>query len=417
MKAIRELMQRGVQNGVFPGGVLLVAKEGRVIFLEAFGLARLTPERSMTTGTVFDLASLTKPLATTVALMLLIQQDRLNLDETLESAIPDFSGTNKKQITIRQLLSHTSGLPDYRPYYKELVEIPPGERKVSLRAMLLSEKLIHEPGQACLYSDVGFMILDWVVEVTAQKPLDYFVEESVYGPLGLKHLFFIPFTPTQTLPPWPRPGFQGQQLVSRLSRPWPRPGFSPLGIVQVLSRQGGLEGGGQGGGKSRDDQLYAATEDCPWRGKVLDGEVHDDNAYALGGVSGHAGLFGTAQDVYGLLKELLNVYEGKPNSGLFRRDVVKTFLERQTDSGSWALGFDTPTRPDSSSGQYFSDQSVGHLGFTGTSCWVDLFKGVIVILLTNRIHPNRENERIKAFRPLLHDTVMDSILRKTSSTL
>ena len=375
MKAARDLMQRGVQNSVFPGGVLLVAKEGRVVFFEAFGLARLTPERPMTTGTIFDLASLTKPLATSVALMLLVQQARLNLDQVLGSAIADFSGTNKQYITIRQLLSHTSGLPDYRPYYKELVELPPSERKGSLRALLLSEKLIHEPGQACLYSDVGFMILDWVVEVTAQKPLNYFAEESVYGPLGLKHLFFIPFTPT---PPSP---FTGEGL---------------------------------GGG---DDQPYAATEDCPWRGKILDGEVHDDNAYALGGVAGHAGLFGTAQDVYGLLKELLNVYEGKPNNGLFRRNVVQTFLERQTDSGSWALGFDTPTRPDSSSGQYFSDQSVGHLGFTGTSCWVDLLKGVIVILLTNRIHPNRENERIKAFRPLLHDTVMDSILRKTSSTL
>ena len=365
MKAARDLMQRGVQNSVFPGGVLLVAKEGRVVFFEAFGLARLTPERPMTTGTIFDLASLTKPLATSVALMLLVQQARLNLDQVLGSAIADFSGTNKQYITIRQLLSHTSGLPDYRPYYKELVELPPSERKGSLRALLLSEKLIHEPGQACLYSDVGFMILDWVVEVTAQKPLNYFAEESVYGPLGLKHLFFI-----------------------------------PLGVAE-----------------GRDDQPYAATEDCPWRGKILDGEVHDDNAYALGGVAGHAGLFGTAQDVYGLLKELLNVYEGKPNNGLFRRNVVQTFLERQTDSGSWALGFDTPTRPDSSSGQYFSDQSVGHLGFTGTSCWVDLLKGVIVILLTNRIHPNRENERIKAFRPLLHDTVMDSILRKTSSTL
>ncbi|MCK4727395.1 MAG: serine hydrolase, partial [Desulfobacterales bacterium] len=122
-------------------------------------------------------------------------------------------------------------------------------------------------------------------------------------------------------------------------------------------------------------------------------------------------------DVYGLLKELLSIYAGKWNIGLFRRDVVQTFFQRQSDVGSWALGFDTPTRPDSSSGQYFSDQSVGHLGFTGTSFWVDLLKGVIVILLTNRIHPNRENERIKAFRPLLHDTVMNSMLRQRSSTL
>jgi CubicO group peptidase (beta-lactamase class C family) len=365
MKAVRDLMERGVRDGVFPGGVLLVAKEGRLTFFQAFGLARLTPERLMTTDTVFDLASLTKPLATTVALMLLVQQGKLNLDQTLGKAIPDFSGTDKTEITIRQLLCHTSGLPDYRPYYETLMKHPAANRKSVLRTLLSGEDLIYKPGAVCLYSDLGFMILEWLVETAAETPLDRLVQESVYKPLGLKHLFFIPLTATQTLP---------------------------------------FEGRGQGRGIE-----YAATEDCPWRGKILDGEVHDDNAYALGGVAGHAGLFGRTEDVYGLLKELLNVCEGKPNSGLFRRDVVETFFERQSDSGSWALGFDTPTRPDSSSGHSFSDRSVGHLGFTGTSFWVDLLKGVIVILLTNRIHPNRENERIKAFRPVLHDTVMDSI--------
>lgn len=359
MRAVRDLMQRGVADSIFPGGVLLVAKESRTVFFEAFGLARLAPERPMTTDTVFDLASLTKPLATTVALTLLVQQTRLNLDQTLGNAIPDFSGTDKEAITIRQLLSHTSGLTDYQPYYKQLVELPLSERKGSLRRLLLAEKLIHAPGEASLYSDLGFMILEWLVEVTVQKPLDRFVEESIYTPLRLLNLYFIHLN----------------------------------------------------GPRVRDDHYYAATEDCPWRGKILDGEVHDENAYALGGVAGHAGLFGTAQDVYSLLKKLLCVYVGKPNTGLFRRDVVQTFLGRQSDVGSWALGFDTPSEGNSSSGHYFSDQSVGHLGFTGTSFWVDLLKGVIVILLTNRIHPNRENERIKVFRPLLHDIVMDSILR------
>jgi len=364
VKSVNDLMQGGVTSGVFPGAVLLGATRDRVEFLEAFGLARLSPERPVTTGTVFDLASLSKPLATTLALMLLIQDERFDLDQALCSVIPDFSSSDKAEITVRQLLSHRSGLPDYRPYYKKLVGIPLSERKGSLRALLLSEQLIHEPGQVCQYSDLDFMLLQWLIEDTANMSLDRFVEESVYGPLGLKNLFFI-----------------------------------PLGVA-----------------KGRDDQPYAATEKCPWRKKVLYGEVHDDNAYAMGGVAGHAGLFGTAQDVYVLLRELLNVYEGKPNSGLFRRDLVKVFFQRQSGVGSWALGFDTPSRPDSSSGRSFSDQSVGHLGFTGTSFWVDLVKGVIVVLLTNRIHPNRENEQIKSFRPLLHDIVMDSILRKTSSS-
>ena len=363
MKAVRDLMQRGVTDGVFPGGVLLVARKERVEFLEAFGRARLDPERPMTTDTVFDLASLTKPLATAVALMLLVQDGRLDLDQTLGSAISDFSGTDKAQIAVRQLLSHTSGLPDYQPYYKELIKLPPSERKASLRRLLIAERLIHAPGQTCLYSDVGFMILEWLVEVLAKKPLDHFVEETLYRPLKLKDLFFVP-----------------------------------------LNEE-----------KGRKEHPYAATEACPWRGKILDGEVHDDNAYAVGGVAGHAGLFGTAQAVYVLLQKLFNTYLGKPNAVIFHQNLVQTFFQRQPGPGSWALGFDTPTQPDSSSGKYFSDQSVGHLGFTGTSFWVDLLKGVTVILLTNRIHPNRENERIKAFRPLLHDTVVDSILGQSSS--
>jgi CubicO group peptidase (beta-lactamase class C family) len=376
-----------------------------VVFLEAFGLARLAPERPMTTDTVFDLASLTKPFATTVAIMLLVQDGSLDLDQTLGSAISEFSGTDKAEITVRQLLSHTSGLPDYQPYYKELIKLPLSERKASLRRRLIAERLIHAPGQTCLYSDVGFMILEWLVEVSTGRPLDDFVQEAVYGPLGLKHLFFIPFTPTQPL------------NTVELSQPF-RAGIKPLaqtGMTGMTHPSKAVAPGraGQGGGATaREDRPCVATEDCPWRGKILDGEVHDDNAYAVGGVAGHAGLFGTAQAVYVLLQELFNAYLGKPNAAIFHQDVVQTFFQRQPGPGTWALGFDTPTQPDSSSGKYFSDQSIGHLGFTGTSFWMDLLKDVMVILLTNRIHPNRENERIKAFRPVLHDTVMDSILRQ-----
>jgi CubicO group peptidase (beta-lactamase class C family) len=356
MKAVRHLMQDGLADGVFPGAALLVADKGQVMFFEVYGHARLEPRRTMTKDTVFDLASLTKPLATTVSLMILIQNGALNLDQTLETAVPGFSGTDKQDVAIRQLLSHTSGLPDYKPYYEKLVKLPKPERKSSLRGRLLAEALICEPGKVCLYSDVGFMVLQWVIEVIAQKSLDHFVQEYVYRPLGLKTLFFNPLS------------------------------------------------SGQG-----TDYLYAATEDCPWRGKILDGEVHDDNAYAMGGVAGHAGLFGTAQDVYALLQELLNAYTGKANAHIFDQDVVRAFFHRRTDLGSWVLGFDTPTQPDSSSGKHFSDQSVGHLGFTGTSFWIDLEKDVIVILLTNRVHPARANEKIKAFRPVLHDTVMETM--------
>jgi CubicO group peptidase (beta-lactamase class C family) len=357
MRRVPDLMQNGVDDGVFPGGVLLVAKQGQIEFLEAFGRSRIEPERTMTTDTVFDLASLTKPLATTVCMMVLVQEGRVTLDQTLGRSIPDLSHTDKKGITVRQLLCHTSGMPDYRPYYEALRRRPPSERKGEVRKLLLDEPLVHEPGKVCLYSDPGFMILEWLIEAISEKPLDRFVQESVYDPLRLKDLFFIPLD----------------------------------------------------GAKHRDHHLYAATENCPWRGKILEGEVHDDNAYTLGGVAGHAGLFGTAKDICGLLRELLNAYLGESNTGIFDQDLVQSFFQRHSHVGSWALGFDTPTRPDSSSGRYFSDQSVGHLGFTGTSFWMDLEKGVVVILLTNRIHPTRENEKIKAFRPELHDAVMSAI--------
>jgi CubicO group peptidase (beta-lactamase class C family) len=358
VKKVYDLMQQGVADGVFPGAVLLVAHQGRVLFSDAFGLARLSPERPMTIDTVFDLASLTKPLATTLALMLLVQETKLDLDQGLGSTISYFLGTDKEHVTVRQLLSHTSGLPDYRPYYEELSRIEPSERKDALKSLLLAEPLIHKPGQVSLYSDLDFMILEWLIDNVAKQPLDRFVGESVYKPLRLNHLFFVPL-------------FDG---------------------------------------KKRNGLSYAATENCPWRKEIVEGKVHDDNAYVIGGVGGHAGLFGTAQDVHVLLQELLNTWSGTSNRGLFEGDVLRTFFERQSDAGSWALGFDTPTRPDSSSGKYFSDQSVGHLGFTGTSFWMDLEKEVILILLTNRIHPTRENERIKEFRPLLHDTVMEAIL-------
>ncbi|MDY6954189.1 MAG: serine hydrolase domain-containing protein [Thermodesulfobacteriota bacterium] len=357
MKAVHDLMAQAVRKGVFPGAVLLVAREGHTVFFEAFGHARLMPKRTMTRDTVFDLASLTKPLATTLSLMILVQEGRVSLDQTLGCVIPCFSGTPKQGITISQLLSHTSGLPDYRPYYKTLTKVPLPERGEVLQSLLLGEEFICEPGKACFYSDIGFMILERVVEAITQRPFDRFLHKSVYGPLGLKDLSFV--------------------LLDDHDR--------------------------------RDDRPYAATEDCPWRGRVLEGEVHDENAHALGGVAGHAGLFGTAQDVSILLLELLETYLGKSHSTLFDHDLVRAFFKRHSDLGSYALGFDTPSRPDSSSGRHFSDQSVGHLGYTGTSFWMDLEKAVMVILLTNRLHPLRENESIAGFRPLLHDTVMDGM--------
>jgi CubicO group peptidase (beta-lactamase class C family) len=358
VKTIGHVMQSGVDDGVFPGAVLLAAKKGELFFSEAFGVASLSPKRPMTSDTVFDLASLTKPLATTVCLMVMVQQGVLSLDHALGETLKAFANTDKKCVTLRQLLSHTSGLPDYRPYFEKIKDLSCSEAQEALKRMLVAEPLIHSPGEVDLYSDLGFMILQWVIEDGAKTSLDSFVTQAVYRPMELENLFYLPLK----------------------------------------------------GNEIRQGHSYAATEDCPWRHKILEGEVHDDNAYVVGGVAGHAGLFGSARDIFGLLQHLLETYTGKVASKVFQRETVQTFFECQQDQGRFALGFDTPTPPESSSGRYFSDHSVGHLGFTGTSFWMDLEQEVIVILLTNRVYPSRDNEKIKEFRPMLHDRVMEVLL-------
>jgi len=160
--------------------------------------------------------------------------------------------------------------------------------------------------------------------------------------------------------------------------------------------------------KMPPDAKFAATERCPWRDILLEGVVHDNNAYSVGGIEGHAGLFGTAGDVFDLLSELMAVYQGAVSTGVFDIDLTQCFLSINKQNGR-ALGFDTPSSKDSSCGRYFSKRTVGHLGFTGTSFWMDLDRAIVVILLTNRVHPSRYNNRIKAFRPKLHDAVMENL--------
>jgi CubicO group peptidase (beta-lactamase class C family) len=359
MKHVNRLMIDAVANNVFPGGVLFVSQDRNLVFFEAYGDANLFSGRKMTKETVFDLASLTKPLATTLAVMELIQQSRLTLKENLGSILPLFKNTDKEKIRVEHLLYHNSGFPDYRPYYKLVKKLEPGKRKDALREFLIKEPLIHPPGHQVVYSDLGFMVLCWMIEEVTGFRLDRFVLENIYRPLGLKTLFFLP---VDKMPP-------------------------------VAD--------------------FAATEKCPWRGILLEGVVHDDNAYSVGGIEGHAGLFGTAGDVFYLLSELMAVYRGSVSTGVFDIDLTRRFLSLNEQNGQ-ALGFDTPSSKGSSCGRYFSKRTVGHLGFTGTSFWMDLDRAIVVILLTNRIHPSRDNNRIKAFRPKLHDAVMENFANDRS---
>ncbi|NNL85132.1 MAG: serine hydrolase, partial [Myxococcales bacterium] len=337
-------------EGAETAGAVLLAKqrrEGEWLKHEAVaGLAVAKPDRvPMQRDSVFDLASLTKPIATTTAIMLLIADGKVALEDPVAKHIPAFAEREKDAVTVRHLLTHSSGLRPWRGYHELLLE---KERKRGERWMCTEEgrafilerviksALVHEPGTAAVYGDLDFIALGAVVEAVSGERLDAFCRERIFEPLGL----------TET-------------------------SFRPLGddAPEALPRA-----------------RIAATEECPFRERVVWGEVHDPNAYAMGGVAGHAGLFAPAADVMRFAEVVLEVWHGR--SELLPRELVRNFATRQKlpPESDWALGWDTPTAGVSSSGQYFSAASIGHLGFTGTSLWIDLEREAIVVFLTNRIH-------------------------------
>ncbi|MGA3083227.1 MAG: serine hydrolase domain-containing protein [Thermodesulfobacteriota bacterium] len=352
-------MYSAIEEGVFPGAVLLAARADEILLHKAYGYASVIPEKQpLKTETIFDLASLTKPLATTLGIMSLVERGLLSLDQPLGFWLDRTQSHEQQGITLRRLLAHSAGFPAYQPYYLDLTR-QSGDKKGILRDWVKKEPLLYPPGSQTLYSDLGFILLEWIFEETAGEGLDIWIRKNVYTPLGLIQLGFRPLT------------------------------------------QSGVP----------DPEAYAATEDCPWRKKVLRGEVHDDNTYAVGGISGQAGLFGTAFEVFQLIRALKRAYDQSKNPNFFNGDWVRIFWQRQEKprGTTRALGFDTPTETDSSAGRYFSPKSVGHLGFTGTSFWLDLEIDFLVVLLTNRVHPSRDNEKIKPFRPLIHDLVFQEM--------
>lgn len=357
MKRIVEVLEDGAQEGVYPGAVLLVAHRGEIVFLEAVGHRAIVPmKQPLKIDTVFDLASLTKPLATTLVMMRLVDQSIIDLDQPLSELLPFADLRDKRKLTPRLLLSHSAGLVDWKPFFMSLVQFPPEIRRAILREQIIGLPFAYSPGSSCLYSDLGFMILEWVIQERTGERLPAYLDRHFFGPLSLKKTF--------------------------------------LGIGNRPKDVAPVE--------------MAATEDCPWRKKIIQGDVHDENAYALGGYSGHAGLFGTAGEVHVIVNLLREHYQGR-RGDYFGPDTVRSFFKRQeiAEGSTWALGWDTPSPVASSAGKTFSSNSVGHLGFTGTSVWMDLEKDVVVILLSNRIHPTRTNGKIRAFRPKLHDKVME----------
>lgn len=365
---IEAAMERAVGDGVFPGAVLLVRQGAAAPFLRAFGARRVDrPGESMTPETIFDVSSLTKAFATSVALMQLVAADVVRLDDPVERHCPEFRGPGKDGVTVRHLLSHASGLPAWRPFFERV--------RASSRASFLgspeAREFVHReaartplerpPGTAAVYSDVGFLLLGAIVESASGRRLDRYCDERIFTPLGLERCGFVAI---------------------------------PAGDASAKLRG-----------------PFAATEDCPWRGAVLCGVVHDDNAYVMGGVAGHAGLFATASDLDALLCHLREAYCGRSAGGIVRQDVVRSFWTRAATApaSTWCLGWDTPSAQGSSAGSRFPPHSVGHLGFTGVSAWLDLDRERHILLLTNRVHPTRTNEAIRTFRPQIHDLIVAAI--------
>ena len=349
---VDRLMDRALEEGVFPGAVVLAFDQEGIQYHAAFGEADRFSHLPMHCDIRFDLASLTKPLATGLAVAVLVAAGVVSFDDPIGRVLGVFRDRVEGTVTLRQLLSHCSGFAAYKPFYLHINPLQGCCDPAMLRRLLCRETLRCAPGRETVYSDIGFMMLHWFVETVSGMRMDTLLRKEVYGKIEGCSLFFNDITEP----------------------------FSP--------------------------GAYAATEWCPWRCRLLVGEVHDENAWAFGGIGGHAGLFGRAIDIYLLLRRLMVELEGKIAEPLFPQHLIEEMVRKYPATGGRALGFDLPSAEGSSSGKWFSQQSIGHLGFTGTSFWVDVPRRIGVILLTNRVHPSRHSIAIRRFRPILHDAVM-----------
>ena len=345
---VDRVLDEFVEEGAFPGGVVAVGHRGALVHLHPFGRLSYDEDAPVVEAdTIYDLASLTKVVATTTMAMIMVDEGRLDLDEKVQDYLPLFRGPGKETVTVRHLLTHTSGVDWWAPLYEELQG--PEAYLERIQAM----ELVYEPGTDSKYSDLGIILLGEILSRVSGQPLDEFVTERVFEPLAMTDTFY-------------RPG------GDRLSR-------------------------------------IAPTEHDAWRGRMVRGEVHDENAFALGGVAPHAGLFSTAGDLSRFVQMLLNggVLE---HHRIVSRGTVELFTRKAGDGESTrALGWDTKSPEKSTAGSYFSPRSFGHTGFTGTSIWVDPDRELFLILLTNRVHPTRDNQLIRLARPAVADAVVNAL--------
>ena len=350
---IDNLFVNALNNNVFPGASFAFSKRDRDAYKRLsnyYGYAQLEPEKKeLTRLTVFDLASLTKVLTTVPLLLALIGKGIIGLETSLGDIYLDCPD-DKAEITISQLMSHSSGFAAHREFFKELLMVPQEEREKELLKRIFAEELVSSPGYVHCYSDIGYMLLGLIIEKLSWQKLNELANTLIYRPAGLENELFFP----------------DHNYVNR---------------------------------------EYASTETCPWTGKMLNGKVHDDNCRAMGGIAGHAGLFGTLHGVLTMGEYFLDKWKGRGQHSAYPNTLIQRILEPVGNSG-WTMGFDMVSAKGSSSGSFFSKMSVGHLGFTGTSFWIDPLRDCIAVLLTNRVHLGRENLKIREFRPVFHDLLM-----------
>ena len=358
--AVEDMLREAVEAHVFPCAVVEVGTSKQVLFSYAAGAHTFDPLATITTPeTIFDLASLTQVMATATLVMRAVDDRRLRLDDPVRAWLSEWQGTDRESVTIRDLLAHSSGLPAYLPFFRDHTA------RREYQHTICRMPLEYAPGTESIYSDLGFILLGFILEDAASFSAGHPGVAGSFDPAASLAGQFQRFAMFVTDHP----------LTFNPPRAW----------------------------RART----APTEIDPWRGRLLTGEVHDENAWALGGAAGHAGLFGTAAAVAAFARAILRTMSGE--AIVAKPETMRLFARRtEIPHSSRALAWDTML-PTSSCGSRLSPTAIGHTGFTGTSLWIDYERDLYVVLLSNRVHPTRQNEMIRQFRPRLHDAVVEAL--------